>query len=708
MSRFLTPGRIALLELLVLYSSGAVPQTATKPVLSFVISHVVATVPTSLPSESPLSIEVFESALSSLPSLHPGRSLFDDFLIQLFALHSFDHMYTRVECLDSILSNESRGTPGTGLGKGKARFARTSPVGQFVRRYAIEFKRLQFSDALILWQAFVALRHPQAERWKMRNPEAARSGRPEEPQLVGEGTAYHGTSNSSDLSQDMKVLVSINEVERLLECQVEWLQKSGVRLDEPIHTKLQEMVKEIATTPSLAYFISFFEHWRSGAYTSAIDSLHRYFDYTIQYSTGAKGYYQYALLHLAILHADFGCFDEAVEAMGECIATARENQDTSCLNFALSWLLHLRRAHPEISRLHRGGELSSLVGGESDGLAFLLHKAREGKLWNLLSGTLLSEATCEVMQFPDILQDSYAAEAPVEERLRALCRTAYAMAYKGRYDEALRLLEETNLPVKRTLKLTHQLMAFMGVVKLKREIHRCNFAAATHTMHQLRPFLDFGEPDIVFEIQLLELRLLVRRSELSVAFEKVESLLDRNKTSEGSDLNHTLTLLVVKASVFAAAGVPVKGFSIALRAASTAHKAHNMPCLFEALKALCDILVDLGEYSAVVDLLEGILPMALESEDQYLIGSLYALLAEGHNGQGNDSYALDSKERAQNINVVTGYLDKAKEAFLQIEDLRGCQEVLTKKALIFRFRGEEVQAQETGDMSDSLRRNWTR
>ncbi|KAK4989480.1 APC5 protein [Elasticomyces elasticus] len=307
-------------------------------------------------------------------------------------------MYTRVECLDSILSNESRGTPGTGLGKGKARFARTSPVGQFVRRYAIEFKRLQFSDALILWQAFVALRHPQAERWKMRNPEAARSGKPEEPQLAGEGTAYHGTLNSSDLSQDMKVLVSINEVERLLECQVEWLQKSGVRLDEPIHTKLQEMVKEIATTPSLAYFISFFEHWRSGAYTSAIDSLHRYFDYTIQYSTGAKGYYQYALLHLAILHADFGCFDEAVEAMGECIATARENQDTSCLNFALSWLLHLRRAHPEIPRLHRGGELSSLVGGESDGLAFLLHKAREGKLWNLLSGTLLSEATCEVMQ----------------------------------------------------------------------------------------------------------------------------------------------------------------------------------------------------------------------------------------------------------------------------------------------------------------------
>ena len=36
-----------------------------------------------------------------------------------------------------------------------------------------------------------------------------------------------------------------------------------------------------------------------------------------------KTYHQYALLHLAVLHADFGCYDEAIAAMSECIATGK-------------------------------------------------------------------------------------------------------------------------------------------------------------------------------------------------------------------------------------------------------------------------------------------------------------------------------------------------------------------------------------------------
>lgn len=38
-------------------------------------------------------------------------------------------------------------------------------------------------------------------------------------------------------------------------------------------------------------------------------------------SQSIKTYHQYALLHLAVLHADFGRYDEAIAAMNECIAT---------------------------------------------------------------------------------------------------------------------------------------------------------------------------------------------------------------------------------------------------------------------------------------------------------------------------------------------------------------------------------------------------
>ena len=48
-----------------------------------------------------------------------------------------------------------------------------------------------------------------------------------------------------------------------------------------------------------------------------------------------RTFYQYALLNLAILHADFGCYSEAIAAMRETISAARENNDMTCLNYSL-------------------------------------------------------------------------------------------------------------------------------------------------------------------------------------------------------------------------------------------------------------------------------------------------------------------------------------------------------------------------------------
>lgn len=87
----------------------------------------------------------------------------------------------------------------------------------------------------------------------------------------------------------------------------------------------------------------FLEAWKARNYPSSFDNLHRYFDYTMQ--SGARGLYQYALLNLAILNADFGCFSEAITAMQEAIVTARENHDMPCLNYSLSWLNQFGRTH---------------------------------------------------------------------------------------------------------------------------------------------------------------------------------------------------------------------------------------------------------------------------------------------------------------------------------------------------------------------------
>jgi len=102
-----------------------------------------------------------------------------------------------------------------------------------------------------------------------------------------------------------------------------------------------------------------------------------------------RTFYQYALLNLAILQADFGCYSEAIAAMQETISTARENKDMDCLNFSLSWLYHFGKAHPgEMGEVGKSG----ILGTEKEGLAFLKAKAKEAGMWSLLSTSLLSEA----------------------------------------------------------------------------------------------------------------------------------------------------------------------------------------------------------------------------------------------------------------------------------------------------------------------------
>lgn len=150
---------------------------------------------------------------------------------------------------------------------------------------------------------------------------------------------------------------------------------------------LRNMLQPSGTAPRQAHLVRFFDAWKAGDYTTAFDNLHRYFDYAMQ--ARERIHYQYALLHMAILQADFGCFGEAIAAVNETIATARENQDIHCLNFSLNWLQHMSKAYPK--QMKRAGYMG-MLGSEKEGLIFLKAKARETKAYSLLSATLLNEA----------------------------------------------------------------------------------------------------------------------------------------------------------------------------------------------------------------------------------------------------------------------------------------------------------------------------
>ncbi|KAK5163336.1 APC5 protein [Saxophila tyrrhenica] len=415
MPRYLTPTKICLLVLVELYASDEIPATARLDVLSFIASHI------NPPSEydqfsledraqvSSNDITSFSSILSQWPSKIPGRSLYDRFLNDAWTLHDLDALHVFFERVNNVVAPEHPERPEVAAKS----ISRASPLGQFIRRCCVEFTRLQFSDSQALCAALATYRAPSYQKWATRNPDAARN--------LQDQPSWATAPSQGELSQDQQteslLHTSADDTGTLLSLSIHQLQKLGTRVSPSLKRQLSTWISDIydSSAQSLQHFLHFFECWRAGQYEGALENLHRYFDYSLvgrgADGAGARGaegavgggmetYYQYALLHLSVLHADFERWGECVDALGECIGTARENNDPTCLNFALSYLLYLRQAHPNTENAATSlSTLSRLIGGgtnDQDEIAFLKTKARDGRNWALLSQTLLEEGRGEM------------------------------------------------------------------------------------------------------------------------------------------------------------------------------------------------------------------------------------------------------------------------------------------------------------------------
>lgn len=401
MSRYLTPQKISLLVLVSLYCDSVVPSSATIPILSFIVSHLIPAAPSNShkhisngSQDAVSSVRVFEDVSLSYASSIPGRTLLDLFLKKMWEITSFDALHSFFDSLGDLLvrtrEEADRDAAGGIIAPPDRIFlSRISPLGTFVRRAQLEFTRLQFHDAVKLWFAFLKYRAPTAQ-WTRRVAGVAGSGIDinitDLGLQPGDGLFEVAYGNLDD-TDEVEEMVSLDDIDRMLDFQVDRLQRLGCRLPDDMEEQLRNMVGPSGTVLRQSHLVKFFDAWRAGDYTSAFDNLHRYYDYAMQ--TRDKMHYQYALLHMAILQADFGCFSEAIAAINETIATARENQDMSCLNFSLSWLNHMSKAYP---KQMKGAGYMGMIGSERDGLIFLKAKARETKMYSLLSSTLLNEA----------------------------------------------------------------------------------------------------------------------------------------------------------------------------------------------------------------------------------------------------------------------------------------------------------------------------
>ncbi|KAK5063136.1 hypothetical protein LTR84_005212 [Exophiala bonariae] len=757
MSRYLTPAKIAILELSLLYAEDVVPTSQAKSVLAFILAQILPPDKSAGHDFEPATpISAFESTLSGQPSARPGRSLYDLLLKKLWAIDCSDALESFITNLPQLLTKpreqilRERET-GEVSDQTYGRILRTSPLGLFIRRCHLEYERLQFQDSITLWQDFIVYRAPTRQAHEKKNPPLGRSaidGNFEELQIDGSHPlAQIMYGRLAEIAQDPDSTYSPHEVEKLMEFQVSEMQRLGGRLPDEMKSRLEQMSKTGRAMPKLGHYLAFLDSWRAGDYFSAFDNLHRYFDYTMQ--TRERTFYQYALLNLAILQADFGCHAEALPAMQEAIATARETKDTTCLNFCMSWLYHFGRNFPaQMKKIRESG----ILGSETEGLAFLKSRARDAEMWNLLSTSMLTEAKLGLQSgdslagvFESIAKASHidivksangtdgsallfrgatysriglshmawlsaqtflqchAKEASLDDLLKYSCRTAGILVHRGRYDEAEELLNNLPPEIHRVLKSHNHLTSYTGLLKVRRLLHRGDLDAAELLLQRLK---GQGRSDVEmgFSLSMLEIDLLHRRGILDRALESTETLAQR-ATAEINDVIVQIRLMNLKVRLLADSDNTLKGFSLATQAAQIAYRARTLPLLWESLGLLANILNTLREFSAAAELMHAIMPQVLETKDCDLAAHSYSFLVDANMGLANLEQDQSTKQK-EFISHAVEHLDQALLQFRYIEDLRGQLEMLKKKATVMHWQGDLVLANDTASQFIQLERQY--
>lgn len=478
---------------------------------------------------------------------------------------------------------------------------------------------------------------------------------------------------------------------------------------------------------------SFLESWKAGDYPTSFDSLYRFFDYTM--ANRERCFYQYALLNLAVLQADFGSHREAVATMQESVAVARENKDMGCLNFTLSWLYHFGKGHPKVIK---EADKTNMLGVEREGLVFLRVKAKESGMWNLWSAALLTEAKAILMSgesiakaFENILRSSaisvsrnlvnnmgakmllqstlwgrlgvaslawsycdvflrcYSKTAPFDDILKFTCRAAYLLTEKGLYDQAIAKLEGLDTNSLRPLRANQYWLIFRGILRLKRYINRNDLDGAHQILDQLLQFPG-GDSDLAFEINRLHIEAMTREGDYHGALAKIETLAAQQKW-DGEDIYYRVKLLIMKALLLDKCGRPQKGFTIAVRAAAMAWRACLLSSLWPAMGAVANILTSLEEFDASSQILTSIIPRAIECQDCALNAQLYSFQADAHMGIAGLA-ERESSRRSENLTLTLEFLDRAFTEYSAVEDIKGQCEMMAKKATIMRLVGDMVLA----------------
>lgn len=217
--------------------------------------------------------------------------------------------------------------------------------------------------------------------------------------------------------------------------------------------------------------------------------------------------------------------------------------------------------------------------------------------------------------------------------------------------------------------------------------------------------IQLPDVDLSNNICLLEVDFSNRKGDYGRSLQLVENAAQPVQ-EENFDILTQVKLLCLKVHLLIKTGQPHRGLSLAIRAASIAHRSRVLAGFWEALGAVASVLLCLEEFEACAEIMESIIPQVLETEDCELAARSYSLLADANMGiagkLSRDRHGDPARKDC--ITCALEYLHSACDNFEDIEDISGQCETVAKKATIMHLSGDLVLANDYAAKYLDLRR----
>ncbi|KAK9366492.1 anaphase-promoting complex subunit 5-domain-containing protein [Lipomyces kononenkoae] len=719
-TKFLAPAKVALIALMHMYCSHAIETTGRVTLLMLLLQWTDGK-DTCL---SLLGLSDFKARLSRIACVD-GSNAYDALLLKLYDIDSMDDFCSLINDIDLAFFKISNDF-------GNIAVSSTSLVGHFLRRCYVEFKAMEFDERADLWKAFITFRS-YADNDMM----TASLHKPEGQRIL--------SSQGSDWRKDS---FAIEDVTKMFEFQIEYMQKQGCSLPVSMVETLDKILAHSFRTPSSIYYIRFLHGWRCGDYQEAFENLHRYFDYTMHHNE--KIFYQYALLNLAILQADFNCLEEAVWSIQETIKTARENKDNICLNFSLSWLYHFQKSHPR--------ECPPPASSDDATVQFLKVKAKETGMVNLQSVVYLSEAKSMITSggnatlifesimksaymnasinllesigaqflvqatfwsrlgisnlgkfytdgFLDLFQDS----SFVEDIVKIACRSAYSLVNCGRYDDALEVLTAIEGTASRSLRIHQIWVTYKTLIMFKRAIRNERMNAVEALSKRLNSMPGVTE-DCHLDIRCAQIEHYTRCGNTELAMTLSSQYLE-SAVVDDLDLYNQLVYMMQYSRIMLLLGRPLRGYTLLMRCISIAERSSLVPVVMESLCLICEIFNSIKNHQQVLEILDATIPQIAECENAELLGKAYYETAKAITGASDLLEVVErgregaTPEARAKIMHAIRYAKLAYTEYEKLEDISRTVDISSMLARLYHIVGPDYvdERDRTAKLNMSLR-----